>query len=274
MKKRVYFVLLILALILLTGCGSEEEVNSELVVVKVGLVGEMTEMWEPVQENLNDDNIKIEIVKFADYTLPNQALADGEIDLNAFQHVAFLNNEVNSKNLKLVPIGNTIIAPLNLYSKNIEYISQLKDGDKIAIPNDLTNGGRGLKVLESAGIIKVDESKGYVPSVTDIIENPLNIEFIEVEASNIPSLLPDVAAAIINGNHAHDYGLSPEDDAIYSIPVDEIKPDNPYINIIVAREEDKDNEIYLKIVEAYNQPNVAQVINDTYGGLYVPAWGN
>lgn len=274
MKKRVYFVLLILALILLTGCGSEEEVNSELVVVKVGLVGEMTEMWEPVQENLNDDNIKIEIVKFADYTLPNQALADGEIDLNAFQHVAFLNNEVNSKNLKLVPIGNTIIAPLNLYSKNIEDISQLKDGDKIAIPNDLTNGGRGLKVLESAGIIKVDESKGYVPSVTDIIENPLNIEFIEVEASNIPSLLPDVAAAIINGNHAHDYGLSPEDDAIYSIPVDEIKPDNPYINIIVAREEDKDNEIYLKIVEAYNQPNVAQVINDSYGGLYVPAWGN
>lgn len=274
MKKVIYLLILLFSIGILTGCSNKEELDSEVVVVKVGLVGEMTEMWEPVQENLKDENIKIEIVKFADYTLPNQALADGEIDLNAFQHVAFLNNEINTKGLDLTPIGNTIIAPLNLYSKKINDVSQLKSGDKIAIPNDLTNGGRGLKVLETAGLIKLDQSKGYIPSVSDIIENPLKLEFIEVEASNIPSLLPDVAAAIINGNHAHDYGLDPKKDAIYSIPVDEIEEDNPYINIIVARGEDKDNEVYLKVVNAYNQPNVAKVINDTFGGLYIPAWKN
>lgn len=274
MKKVIYLLILLFSIGILTGCSTKEELDSEVVVVKVGLVGEMTEMWEPVQENLKDENIKIEIVKFADYTLPNQALADGEIDLNAFQHVAFLNNEINTKGLDLTPIGNTIIAPLNLYSKKINDVSQLKSGDKIAIPNDLTNGGRGLKVLETAGLIKLDQSKGYIPSVSDIIENPLKLEFIEVEASNIPSLLPDVAAAIINGNHAHDYGLNPKKDAIYSIPVDEIEEDNPYINIIVARGEDKDNEVYLKVVNAYNQPNVAKVINDTFGGLYIPAWKN
>ena len=211
------------------------------------------------------------MVKFADYSLPNQALADGEIDLNAFQHHAFLDNEIKDKGLDLTVIADTIIAPLGLYSNKIKDVKELKDGDQIAIPSDATNGGRALKLLEAAGMIKVNPEAGYTPTIDDITENPLNIKIVEVEAANTPSLLPDVAAAVINGGHAIDNGLSPKTDAIYLEKVQE-GSNNPYINVIVARTEDKDNEIYRKIVEAYHTDKTAQVIDETYKGAYIPAW--
>lgn len=254
--------------------GKSEETDtalSEPVTVKLGVVGENNEQWEPVIEALAEDNITLELVKFADYSLPNQALADGEIDLNAFQHYAYLNNEIADKGLDLTVIGETIIAPLGLYSDKIKDVSELKEGDKIAIPSDATNGGRALKVLEAAGVITVDPEAGYTPVLSDITDNPLNLEFIEVEAANTPSLLPDVAAAIINGGHAVDNGLFPEEDAIYLETVQE-GSDNPYINIIVARTADKDNEIYKRIVEEYRTGAVAKVIEEVYKGAYIPTW--
>ncbi len=250
---------------------TEAEVPSEPVTIKLGLVGENTEQWEPVIESLAKDNITLELVKFADYSLPNQALADGEIDLNAFQHYAYLNNEIADKGLELTVIGETIIAPLGLYSDKIANVNELKDGDTIAIPNDATNGGRSLKVLEAAGVIKVNPEAGYTPVLSDITENPLNLEFIEVEAANTPSLLADVAAAIINGGHAVDNGLFPQEDAIYLETVQE-GSDNPYINIIVARTEDKDNELYKRVVNEYRTDAVAKVIEEVYKGAYIPTW--
>lgn len=239
--------------------------------VKIGVVGEQNEHWEPVIASLAKEGITVELVKFADYTLPNQALADGEIDLNAFQHYAFLESEVKDKGLKLSAIGESIIAPLGLFSDKIKDISEIKDGDKIAIPNDATNGGRALKLLETAGLIKVDPAVGFVPTVNDITENKLNLEFYEVEAANTPSLLPDVAAAVINGGFAVDAGLSPQKDAIYLETVAE-GSDNPYINIIVARTEDKDNELYKKVVDAFRTPEVAKVIEEVYKGAFLPTW--
>lgn len=250
---------------------TQTQASSEPAVIKLGVVGENNEQWEPVIEALAKENITLELVKFADYSLPNQALADGEIDLNAFQHYAYLNNEIQDKGLDLTVIGETIIAPLGLYSDKIKDVSELKDGDKIAIPSDATNGGRSLKVLEAAGVIKVNPDAGYTPTVSDITENPLNIEFIEVEAANTPSLLPDVAAAIINGGHAVDNGLYPQEDAIYLETVEE-GSDNPYINIIVARTADKDNPLYQKVVDAYRTPEVAEVIKEAYKGAYIPTW--
>ena len=249
----------------------EETASAEPVTIKLGVVGENNEQWEPVIEELAKENITLELVKFADYSLPNQALADGEIDLNAFQHYAYLNNEIADKGLDLTVIGETIIAPLGLYSDKISDVSELKDGDKIAIPNDATNGGRSLKVLETAGLIKVDPEAGYTPTLSDITENPLNIEFIEVEAANTPSLLPDVAAAIINGGHAVDNGLFPQEDAIYLETVQE-GSDNPYINVIAARTADKDNELYKKVVDTYRSDAVAEVIKEVYKGAYIPTW--
>lgn len=280
-KKFISILLVITIAVSFAGCSSNnaqapaatssEPAKEEAVTVKLGVVGENNEQWEPVIAALAKENIKLELVKFTDYTLPNQALADGEIDLNAFQHYAFLNNEVKDKGLELTAIGETIIAPLGLYSKKVKSVSELKEGDKIAIPNDATNGGRSLKVLEAAGLIKVRPEAGYVPTVNDIVENPKKLEFYEVEAAQTSGLLPDVAAAIINGGHAVDAGLYPQTDAIYLETVSE-GSDNPYINIIVARTADKDKDVYKKIVDTFRTDEVAEVIQTAYKGAYLPAW--
>lgn len=256
--------------------GSTEKTSSETdkgeeVVIKLGVVGENNEQWDPVIEKLAEDNIKLELIKFADYSLPNRALNDGEIDLNAFQHYAYLNKDVESNGYKIEAIGETLVAPLGVFSNKIKDLSELKDGDTIAIPNDATNGGRALKVLEAAGVIKVDPAAGYTPTLNDITENPKNIKFEEVEAANTASLLPDVAAALINGGHAIDNGLNPKTDSIYLEKV-EGGSENPYINVIVARTEDKDNENYKKVVEYFRTPEVAQKIEEVYKGAYLPTW--
>jgi D-methionine transport system substrate-binding protein len=253
------------------GCSKKSDKKTAQKIIKLGVVGENTQMWQPVIDNLAKEGITLQLVTFADYTLPNQALADGDIDLNAFQHYAFFRHDIQQKNLALTAIGETVIAPLGLYSKKIKNVSELKNGDSIAIPSDATNGGRALKVLESAGIIKVNPSAGYTPVVSDITGNPLNIKFIEVEAANTPSLLPDVAAAIINGGHAIDNGLIPGKDSVYLETVSK-GSDNPYINIIVARTADKDNPRYKHVVDLFHTPEVAAVIAAQYKGAYIPAW--
>ena len=203
-----------------TAAGSEAAADTtaasgEKTVIKLGVVGENNEQWQPVIEKLAEENIDLELVKFADYPLPNRALNDGEIDLNSFQHIAYFEDDCKNNGYDLSIIGETIIAPLGLYSNKIKDVSEIKDGDIIAIPNDATNGGRALKLLESAGLIKVDPEAGYTPTKKDITENPLNLDIKEVEAANTASLLPDVAAAVINGGHAVDNGLNPEKDSIF-----------------------------------------------------------
>lgn len=271
MKK---VLLLVLALgLLFVSCKGKEDKNSstQQKTIKVGVVGEHNELWEPIIKAFAEKGTTIELVKFADYTLPNQALADKEIDLNSFQHYAFLNNEVKDKGLKIVAIGETILAPLGLYSQKIKSLDELKDGDKIAIPSDATNGGRSLKVLEAAGLIKVRPEAGYVPELKDITENPKHLDFYEVEAAVTASLLPDVAAAIINGAHAVDAGLYPEKDAVY-LETQQEGSQNPYINIIVAREEDKENPVYKEVIDVFHTDAVAEVIAEVYRGAYIPAW--
>ncbi len=254
-----------------TAASGSAAASAEQTTIRLGVVGENNEYWTPVINRLADEGVTLELVKFSDYTQPNQALADGEIDLNAFQHYAYLNNEIADKGLDLTVIGETIIAPLGVYSDKITSLDELKDGDSIAIPSDATNGGRALKLLEASGVITVDPAAGYTPEVGDITDNPKNIQFIEVEAAGTAALLPDVAAAVINGGHAVDNGLDPTTDAIYLESVSE-GSDNPYINVIVARTADKDNELYKKVVEYFHSDEVAQVIKDVYKGAYIPAW--
>lgn len=273
MKKTLAILSLLALLFTLAACGSEEApaANGEPTVIKLGVVGESNEAWQVAKKTLADQNIDLQIVSFSDYTLPNQALSDGEIDLNAFQHYAYLRNDCEKNGYDLTVIGETVIAPLGLFSQKISDISELKEGDKIAIPSDVTNGGRSLKVLEGAGVIEVDPAAGYTPFVTDITSNPLNIEFIEVEASLTAGLLPDVTAAMINSGHAVDNGLIPSQDAIYLEPVAE-GADNPYINVIVARTEDKDNEDFKKVVAAYQTDEVIKVIEEVSKGSSIPVW--
>ena len=250
-----------------SGSGSN---SAEPIVVKVGVVGANNQQWDTVNERLAKDNIKVELVEFAEYKLPNNALDAGEIDLNAFQHKAYLQKETDDLGYSIAILGDTIVAPLSLYSDKITDVSELKEGDKIAIPSDPTNEGRCFKILESAGLLEVDPAAGYVPELKDITANPLKLEFVEVEAANTASLLPDVAAAFVNGAHAIDNGLKIED-AVYT---EQVEPgsDNPYINIIVCRTADLDNEVYKKVLAAYQSDETAQAIRDIYQGTYIPAF--
>lgn len=249
---------------------ADETDSDEVTVVKVGVVGANNEQWDTINEILEADNIRVELVEFSEYKLPNEALNAGEIDMNAFQHKAYLNNEIEALGYDIAVLGDTIIAPLSLYSDKITDISELKDGDKIAVPSDPTNEGRCFKILESAGVLTVDPEAGYTPELKDITDNPLNLEFVEVEAANTASLLPDVAAAFVNGAHAVDNGLKLED-AVYTEKV-ESGSDNPYINVLVVRTEDLNNETYLKILAAYQSEKSAQAILDIYQGTYIPAF--
>lgn len=244
---------------------------AEQTVVKLGLVGENSDQWQPVVDKLSLEGVSLELVKFADYTQPNRSLADGEIDLNAFQHYAFLEKDSENFGYKLAAIGDTIIAPLGLYSRKITEVSQIKENDKIAVPNDATNEGRALKLLEAAGLIKVDPAVGFLPEKSDITENPLNLDIIEVEAAQTAALLPDVAAAIINGQHAVDNELFPQTDAIF-LETAGGNTDNPFVNVVAAREEDKDNLLYLKVAEYFRSQEVAEMLLKQYKGAYLPAW--
>ncbi len=243
---------------------------AEPTVIKVGVVGANNGQWDTVNKLLEADNIRCEMVEFAEYKLPNNALDAGEIDLNAFQHKAYLQKEIDDLGYDIAVLGDTIVAPLSLYSDKITDVSQLKAGDKIAVPSDPTNEGRCFKILESASLLEVDPAAGYIPELKDITANPLNLEFVEVEAANTASLLPDVAAAFVNGAHAVDNGLKLED-AVYT---EQVKPgsDNPYVNIIACRTADLDNPVYQKVLAAYQSQETAQAIRDIYQGTYIPAF--
>lgn len=275
--KTAAFVALGLAL---SACGDDkndqakntENSSPKITEVKLGVVGEHTEEWKLVAQKLEKEGIKLSIVKFADYTLPNRALNDGDIDLNAFQHKAFLEADCKANGYKLSYIADTIISPLGAYSNKIKSIDELKDGDTVALPNDPTNGGRALKLLEKAGVIKLDASKGYLPTVRDVTENSKNIKFYEVDAGNTPSLIPDVAISIINANYATDNGLTPDKDAIYQDTTGVIDANNPYINIIAAKTENKDNPVFQKVVKAYQQKDVADKILELYNHSQIPVF--
>ena len=239
--------------------------------VKLGLVGDDTRVWDNVKERLAKDGIELEYVKFTEYSQPNAALADGSIDLNAFQHQIFLDSYLQEhKDQELVSIGNTVNAPLGVYSKKIKDIKDLKEGDTVAIPSDPTNGGRALRLLQTAGLIKVDEAKGYKPTVSDIKENKLNLKIQELDDCQTARALDDVTASIINSGVAVDAGYTPSKDAIYLEPVD--KSSKPYVNIIVARKKDAENATYKKIVEAYQTEDTKKVIEEVSKGSLLPAW--
>lgn len=279
MKKTTAIIAVALAGLVASGTfagGSSEKSGAakkegKSVTVKVGVVGENNAAWDAVAKNLAKEGITIDIVKFSDYTQPNQALADGELDINSFQHYAFLKKDIEARKLSLSVIGDTVIAPLGLYSKKIKSVAEIKAQDKIAVPNDATNGGRALKLLEAAGLIKVKAESGYLPTVSDITENKLKLEIVEVDAAQTPRLLPDVAVSVINGGYAVDAGFIPAKDAIFLEKVI-AGTNNPYINVIVARTADKDSALYKKIVAAYQTDEIAEVIKTAYKGSYIPAW--
>lgn len=268
----------ILAVSVLAGCGgNKSNVDKDgVTTVKVGVVGEYNEQWDTINKLLEKDKIKVELVKFSDYAIPNRALNDGEIDLNAFQHKAFLENDIKQKGYQLESIGDTVIAPLSIYNNKdkVSSVEEIKDGDIIAIPSDLTNGGRALKLLEAAGLIECDPEKGYVPTKADITKYNVKIEIKEAESATLAKLLPDCTAAVINGGNAFTAGLDPTKDSIFTEDVNPVNNEavESLVNVIVARSEDKDNEIYKKIVDAYHTDEVKKTVEEMYHGAFLCVW--
>ena len=275
--KKLILVLVLLVSILSVGCSSKDNITAdngnenseEQTVVRVGLTGSDSKVWNHVKDEAAKENIDIELVFFDSYPLPNAALASGEIELNAFQHYIYLNKEAEQHGYELSVIGETVFAPLGLYSKQIQTIEELEDGATIVIPDDVTNGGRALLLLQANGLITVDTAAGNTPTIKDI-KNPRNFKIVELAATNIPASLEEVPLAVINSGVAIDAGFIPTQDAIV---LEDVKPgENPYINIIVARTEDKDNEIFKRIVEIYQTDATKAVIQEDTKGSSIPVW--
>ena len=241
------------------------------VTVTQGVVGEVNEPWDYVIEELKEkENIEVELVKFTDYTTPNNALAEGEIDLSSFQTEIFMDNYNRDHGTELTTIGYTVMAPLGLYSEKITSINELKDGDTIAIPNDVSNEGRALILLQTAGLIKLDTAAGLVPTTEDVVENRLNLQFQTLESNQTARALQDVTASVINSGMAVDAGFIPSEDAVFLEPVTE--DSKPYYNVIAALSEDVDNEVFQTIVAYYQSEGTAKVIEESSKGSQFPVW--
>ena len=250
--------------------GSETEAASgEGRVVKLGLTGVIYEdIWNPIKEELAKEGVDLEYVQFSDYSLPNEALNAGEIDINAFQHHAYFNNDVEKNGYDITPIADTFIIAMNLYSDKVKSVDEIKDGDVIAIPDDASNGGRALKVLANAGLITLKAEAGSNPTVADIDTYNVQIEIKEMGAADIPSVLPDVTAAVINGNYALDYGIDPTT-AIYE---ETEYDDDSYFCLMAVRSSDADDAVYKRLVELFQSETTKQIFQDEFNGYFVPAW--
>ena len=236
--------------------------------IKVGVSpGEHGEIMEEVAKVAEPMGLNIQIIEFSDYVVPNQALADGDLQANSFQHRPYLENQMSDRGFDLVEIGTTITTPMGIYSDKIEDLADLPDGGRVGIPNDPTNGGRALLLLQDLGLIALAEGTGLVPTPLDVSENDKNLRFLELDAAQLPRSLADTDISIINTNYALAAGLSPRND---TIAMEEA--DSPYVNIIVVRQGDQDEDWAKKLVDAYHSDEVKAFIDEKYDGAVLTSW--
>lgn len=268
MKKNISILsILVLSLALLVGCGSKNSGGDDK-VIRIGVSpSPHGEIIEQVKEDLKAEGIELKIETFTDYVTPNIALNTGDLDANFFQHKPYLDDFIVKEKVDLVPIADVHIEPMAIFSNSIESLDELEDGAEIAIPNDTVNGGRALLLLEAQGLIKLDPEAGIEATVQDIVDNPSNYKFKELEAATIPRVLDEVSIACINGNYALEAELKPVDD---SIAIE--NADSPYTNIIVVRTEDKDNEKFQKLIDALHSDKVRTYIEESFDGAVIPVF--
>ncbi|MBW9064987.1 MetQ/NlpA family lipoprotein [Rhizobium herbae] len=246
----------------------DTSVAQEAKSIKVGIIsGEDEDVWRVVTAEGAKQNLTIETVVFNDYTQPNEALERGEIDANAFQHLPYLENQIKAHGYKIVPVGYTGVWPIGLYSKKFTEVSALPEGAVVGVPNDPSNEGRALRVLQNEGIIKLKEGTGILATIADIVENPRKIEIKELDAGVVGRAIEDLDAAVVNTDWALKSGLTPEH-RIAQEPVD----DNPYRNFIAVRA-GQENEPWVKtLVSAYQNDTVKAEFDRVYKGTGISAY--
>jgi len=236
--------------------------------IKIGVTpGPHAQIMEKVKEIAATKGLNIQILEFSDYVVPNQALADGELNANSFQHQPYLDNQVRDRKFDLVSVAQTVNFPMGVYSKKVKSLAELKQGATVAIPNDPTNGGRALLILADQGLIKVNAAKGLKIGPADVTENPKKIEFAELDAAQLPRSLDDVDASVINTNYALEAGLNPKTD-----PIAREGEKAPYINVIAVKSKDKDAAWVKTLIEAYHSAPVKDFVNTQFKGAVIAAW--
>lgn len=236
--------------------------------IKIGVTpGTHEQVMEVVRDIAREKGLDLEIVTFSDYILPNQALASGDLDANSFQHGPYLNQQIQDRGYDLVAVARNFIEPMGVYSRKHKKLEDLPQGAQVAIPNDPSNGGRALLLLQQKGIIEVDPARGLTPGILDITGNPKQLAFVEIDAAQLPRALQDVDAAAINTNYALEAGLNPLKDAI-AIE----SPESPYANLIVVRREDENKPWVRTLIGSYQNDAVRKFIADTFKGAVVPAF--
>ncbi|MDP0562362.1 MAG: MetQ/NlpA family ABC transporter substrate-binding protein [Candidatus Endonucleobacter sp. (ex Gigantidas childressi)] len=256
---------LVLALFL-SGCGGAKDDNMAL---KVGVMAgpEMDVMKVAVEILRRDKDIDVELVEFSDYVLPNIALSDGSIDVNAIQHRPYLNSFIQSRGIKLAVVGKAFLYPMGAYSKRISDLDSLRKGAKVAIPNDPNNEGRALILLHNRGLIILKDASNLQATPLDIVENPRSLKFIELDAAQLPRSLDDVDLAFINSTYAVPAGLLPDHDALM------IEGRNSaYVNILVSREDNKNDPRVQALVKSYQTEAVEMVAARLFKGGAVAGW--
>lgn len=273
MNKK-FKVLLSAALIATTalfiaGCGSSDTASSsDKKEIKMGVTaGPHAEVMDEVAKKAAKQGITIKVIEFNDYVQPNKALAEGDLDMNSMQHQPYLDNVKQKQGLKITSIGKTILLPMAAYSHKFKSVADVTDGAKVTIPNDPTNGARALLMLQKEGLIKLKNGDSVDASVADITENPKNLQFIELDAAQIPRSIDDTDIACVNTNYAIPAGLNPQKDSLFV----ESK-DSPYANVIAVREGDENNETYKKVVEIYQSEPIRKFIEDHFQGTILPAF--
>ncbi|SPU50865.1 MetQ/NlpA family ABC transporter substrate-binding protein [Bordetella trematum] len=237
-------------------------------VVRLGVTpGPHAQIAEAAKQAAAKQGLTIQVIEFSDFIQPNSALVAGDLEANAYQHHPYLNQQVTDRGYKLVAAANTVILPIGLYSKRVKALDQLPDGAIIGVPNDPTNGGRALLLLQAHGLIKLRPEAGIKATPLEVVENPRKFKLKELDAAQLVHALDDLDAAIINTSYALAAKLNPTRDAIARESAE-----SPYTNLIAVRAVDKDQPWVAQLVRAYQSEDVRQFIEQQFQGSIIPAY--
>lgn len=270
--KKILSIALVSALAL-TGCKEEKQADTaakqETRTIKVGVMqGPEAQVAEVAAKIAKEKyGLNVQLIEFSEYTQPNDALWRKDIDANAFQTKPYMDQESKDRGYQLAIIGNTFTFPMAAYSKKIKALDELAEGAEIAIPNNPSNVGRALLLLQSHGLIKLNDPSNLFATEIDIVENPKKVKLTQVDSAILPRTLDDVALAVINNTYAGQAGLTPEKDGV----IVEGK-DSPYVNLIVSREDNKNDEALQTFVKAWQTEEVYQEAFKLFQGGVVKGW--
>ena len=274
MKKRLVSIAVtaLLTAGLLSGCGKSEEAAACGTIKVAATSVPHAEILEAARPILEAQGWKLEVTVFQDYVQPNEVVEAGDFDANYFQHTPYLDSFNAEKGTHLVNVGEIHYEPLGIYPGTASYLDAVEDGAEVAIPNDTTNEARALLLLQDNGLITLKDGVGIEATVNDIAENPHNLKFNELEAAQVSRVLPEVAFVVLNGNYALEAGLNAQEDAL-AIETSDSEAAKTYVNIIVVKEGNEDNEGVKALVDVLKSDEIKQFINDKYQGSVVPFEG-